>query len=62
MPLILRRQPHETWREAVARVGAENRLEQECLAHFDKLVSEGEAKDVAALYAVLEWDCAEFEQ
>jgi hypothetical protein len=57
MPLVAKRKLTETWREAVARRGAERGRRQECLALFDSCVAAGAGEAEAAFETLRRWNC-----
>lgn len=63
MPLVVRKNPGETWRETVVRYARPQGLETECLAEFDFEMSRGDHVDgaQAAFDALYEWDCLAYE-
>lgn len=62
MPLVVRRNPDETWRECVARYGKKYGLQREALKEYDDNVAYGESPGQAALEALMEWDMLDYEE
>lgn len=61
MPLVVRRNEGETWRECVIRYAKPHGLQAECLVEFDSATLAGEDEAQAAFDALYEWDCTDFE-
>jgi hypothetical protein len=60
MPLVLKRNPEETWLEAARRAGEPFGLAQQVESNYWLHHGEGTAEPIAALRAVLDEDVAEF--
>ena len=61
MSLVARRLEHETWRDAVQRIGKKYGLEQEAVEFFEAAKSHGDTDAEAAHSALYEWDSMDFE-
>lgn len=61
MPLTMTRNEGETFRAAVERIAGAQGLASECLELFDADVAGGADEGTAAMDALYEWDCLQFE-
>lgn len=59
-PLVIRRKPNETWREATKRIASQYGLERECLENFDEYTENGAEPENAAFCALYDWDCTDW--
>lgn len=60
MPLGIRKNVDETWRECAIRYGKKYGLQDEVETYFDAAVKRGTPEDEAAFYACGEWDVLDF--
>ena len=61
MPLVVRRNENETWREVVKRIAARHGLWIEAFEEFDHCIEAGSSEESAAFDALYEWDLLDYE-
>lgn len=60
--LIMSRNDTETWQECMFRYAEPYGLEDEVKSAFERFIDQGETEDMAAYYALAEWDLLEFKE